>query len=646
MLRPADGPGVFIQRDDRSRVGVAMVRTDIAGFVGIAEAGPLDAAVRIETMRQFETSFGSYTGAGFLAYAVRAFFENGGRECLVARAASDDPETGAAAASVQVAGAPGLIVRAASPGSWGNGLEVLLALSWRAETLAPASQLGGSFLAVAATEGFEAGALIRLSQPGKADIFRIVALADAATRLLHFVHPDPERRRPTDAPVTGLDPALPVRIERLAISVSVRRNGRPLAVYPALGLVAGESDYIGDVLRPHPPDGDGLYEKVPPPIVVEVDSLAATAIPEPPAATGEWLPLAGGRDGLANMVAADFLRAVALLETHGDVSILAAPDLVVAPVERIFLAPDPLVPDPCALCPAPPPAAVAPAPPQPELPTPLSAGAVHQVQAAMIDQCERLRDRIALIDVPLAAARSQSIGIGPALAWRQRFDSAFAALTFPWFEVVDPLGVAPLRAIPPSGHVAGQLAANDLATGPHRAAANQPLAWVEGPTVAVSPPAHGLLNENGINVAIARGGRPLRLLGARSLSSDPDWRFLPVRRLVSMLRRALDAATQWAVFEPNDDHTRALLAQSIGAFLESLRRGGALAGDRAATAWRVRCDETNNPASARDRGELAVDIAIAPAKPLEFIILRLGRSEAGFELAEKGGVAIAQAGAA
>ena len=429
------------------------------------------------------------------------------------------------------------------------------------------------------------------------------------------------------------------------LGLSVRRNRLPFAVYPGLGLVAGEADYIGDVLRPHPPDDAGRYKAVPPPVVVEVGAIAADAVPLPPA-PGGWLALAGGRDGLAGLAAADFQRALALLEAQRDVSILAAPDLVVAPVERAYLALDPPAPDACAPCPLPVPPAVPSAPPRPELPTPLSSEAVHQVQAAMVEQCERLRDRIALIDPPLAAARSQAVGTGPVLAWRQRFDSAFAALTFPWLEVVDPLGTAPLRAVPPSGHVAGQLAAVDLATGPHKAAANRPLAWAEAPTVAVAPAAHGLLNDEGINVIIARSGRPARILGARSLSSDPDWRFLPVRRLVSMLRRALDAATQWAVFEPNDQTTRTLLQQSIGAFLESLRRGGALAGDRASHAWRVRCDETNNPASARARGELAIDIAVAPAKPLEFILLRLGRSEAGFELAEQGRIAVAQAGAA
>ncbi len=645
MLRPSDGPGVFIQRDDRAQIGVARVRTDIAGFAGIAEAGPLDAAVRVKTMRQFETAFGRYTGAGFLAYSLRAFFENGGRECLVARVASDDPETGAACASVRVAGAPGLTIRAASEGSWGNGLEVLLAPAWRAETLARTPPLGGPSLDVDATEGFAAGALVRLSQPGKPDLYRILALADAAAGKLYFVHPEPQRRRATDRALEGLDPAQPVRIERLVLSLSVRRERLPLAVYPDLGMVAGEADFIGDVLRPHPPDGDGRYEAVPPPVVVEVDAIAADAVPLPPA-QGGWLALTGGRDGLAGLAAADFVRALALLEAQRDVSVLAAPDAVVAPVSRSYLAFDPPDPDPCAPCPLPAPAAVPSAPPQPELPTPLAAEAVHQVQAAMVEQCERLRDRIALIDPPLAAARSQAVGVGPVLAWRQRFDSAFAALTFPWLEVADPLGAAPLRAIPPSGHVAGQLAATDLATGPHKAAANRPLAWMEAPTIAVLPAAHGLLNEEGVNVVVARNGRPARILGARSLSSDPDWRFLPVRRLVSMLRRALDAATQWAVFEPNDDTTRTLLQQSIGAFLELLRRGGALAGERPAHAWRVRCDETNNPVTARARGELSIDIAIAPAKPLEFILLRLGRSEAGFELAEQGRIAVAQAGAA
>jgi len=112
-----------------------------------------------------------------------------------------------------------------------------------------------------------------------------------------------------------------------------------------------------------------------------------------------------------------------------------------------------------------------------------------------------------------------------------------------------------------------------------------------------------------------------------------------------MLRRALDAATQWAVFESNGFETRTLLAQSIGAFLETLRRGGALAGAGPTEAFRVRCDETNNPPSARERGELHVDIAVAPARPLEFIVLRLSRVEEAFEVAEQGSLPAEQVGA-
>lgn len=646
MFRPSDGPGVFLRRDDRSRMAVARVRTDVAGFVGIATKGPVGLAVRIETMRQFETVFGSYTGAGFLAYAVRAFFENGGQRCLVVRTASRDPQVGAAPATTTLGVAPQLRIAASSPGNWGNALEVKLAPMWRAETLCPSPPLGGPSLRVVSTQGFARDQLVRLTQPGGLDAFRIVAATDPVQAVLHFVHPDPDRRRPADQMLPALLPSAPVRVERIVLQMAVRWRGRPFSVDNDLGLVPGAGDFIGDAMALQIPQ-DGIFSAPPPAISVEVSALAAGTAPElPTAGLGDWLRLSGGRDGLAGLTSDDFITALDVLEREPDVSILAIPDIVVAPVRPLFV---PIVhprPDPCAICPAPAPATSPQPMPEQELPPAFALEAIHRVQAAMVDQCERLRDRIALVDPPSATVRDPRIGAGPILGWRQRFDSAFGALLFPWIEVADPLGVAPVRAIPPSGHVAGKMAATDLAVGPHRAPANLPLAWALAASLPVDPATHGLLNDAGIEALVARDGRPLRLMGARSMSSDPDWRFLPVRRLISMLRRALDAATQWAVFEPNDAETRALLVQSIGAFLESLRKGGALAGDAPATAWRVRCDETNNPASARARGQLVVDVAVAPAQPLEFIVLRLGRSDATFELAEHGPLTLAQAGAA
>jgi phage tail sheath protein FI len=252
----------------------------------------------------------------------------------------------------------------------------------------------------------------------------------------------------------------------------------------------------------------------------------------------------------------------------------------------------------------------------------------------MVDQCERLRDRVALIDPPFSAAASATLGPGPVRAWRSRFDSGFGALYHPWLVVPDPLSRGSTRPVPPSGHVAGQHAAMDRRSGVHRAAADVPLAWAQGASFAIDPAVHGVLNTDGINVITARTGRTLRVMGARTMSSDPTWSFLPVRRLVSALRDALDAATQWAVFEPNDDATRRLMQDNIATFLDGLWRQGALAGTVAAEAYRVRCDAVNNDDTRRANGELHVDIGIAPSRPMEFIVLRVGRQANSFELTE------------
>ena len=652
MLGLPDTPGVYLQRSDRSAARVNRIRTDIAGFVGIARSGPVLAPVRLHSMRQFEAVFGDYSPAAFLAYSVRAFFENGGRECLAVRVASNDPETGAGPARrviIDVNGDLALTVSASSAGVWGNGVEIVLSPAWRAETQALDPPIDTPSLGVVACDGFAADHLVRVSQFGLADSYRVLAAVDPTTSTLHFVHPDPLQRRADHAPLSGLLPAVPVRIERLEYDLTVLRDGMLVAIYAGLSLVPCSPRYIGTVLRAIEPDSRGVLAQPPSPIVVSLPEHSPGAIPVPLAVVaGERLGLAEGRDGLAELGTQDFTRGLGTLEAIADLSILAVPDILVRPTRPVMLPYAPPGVDPCPICP-PPAEAAQPVPlPEPELPPVFTDEQVYQVQAAMIEQCERLRDRVALLDVPWGAARGDAVGQAAVQGWRQRFDSGFGGLYFPWLAAPDPLGkgVRPLRVLPPSGHVAGQLAATDLAIGPHRAAANLDLAWAQAASLDVSPASHGMLNGAGVNVIVGRNGKPLRIMGARTVSSDPLWTYLPVRRLVSMLRRALDAATQWAVFEPNGFETRTLLAQSIGTFLESLRRGGVLAGAAPAEAFRVRCDETNNPASRRERGEMHVDIAIAPAKPLEFIVLRLSRVEDAFELAEQGVLPAEQAGAA
>ncbi len=118
------------------------------------------------------------------------------------------------------------------------------------------------------------------------------------------------------------------------------------------------------------------------------------------------------------------------------------------------------------------------------------------------------------------------------------------------------------------------------------------------------------------------------------MSSDTDWRFVNVRRLMSMLEKAIDLSIQWAVFEPNDWRTRTKLALVVGSFLREWWALGAFVGTTPEQAFYVRCDDGNNPADARARGELLMEIGVAPSVPFEFIVLRIGRDANGFAIRE------------
>jgi phage tail sheath protein FI len=259
---------------------------------------------------------------------------------------------------------------------------------------------------------------------------------------------------------------------------------------------------------------------------------------------------------------------------------------------------------------------------------------VFQMQSALVQLCEERRDRFAVLDPPASTVMDGARGLSLLEAWRARFDTKYAALYYPWLRVVDPLGVALTRPIPPSGHVAGQYAQTDRETGVHRAPANRELTWVQDVLVSVDDARHGELNLLGVNVVRSEPGRGLRIQGARTLSSDPDWRYVNVRRLLVMVMKAIDVATQWAVFEPNDDATRMTIGQALGEFLTTLWRRGALTGDSPESAFAVRCDDVNNPPEARANGQLLADVALAPSQPFEFVVLRVRREGNAFEIAE------------
>ena len=362
--------------------------------------------------------------------------------------------------------------------------------------------------------------------------------------------------------------------------------------------------------------------------------------------------LTGGADGLALLRVYDFIgeefypfdshlvkaqknRGLRCFEDISEVAIIAVPDIHIQPRAIPPKAPlPPCIPDPCL--PSPPSMAQPREPSIGDLPPIFTEQEIFQVQSALVYQCEKLRDRIALLDPPYKAARDDELGVGAARAWRSRFDSKYAAFYYPWLRVVDPLRslVALTRDIPPSGHVAGQYAHTDNEVGVHKAPANAPLAWTQDVTVGINDAVHGVLNPAGINAIRSLPGRGIRIFGARTVSSDSDWRFVNVRRLLMMIEKAIDVSIQWAVFEPNDGLTRAKLRLALTSFLLALWQKGALMGGSAQEAFFVKCDDTNNVPADRDNGRLLAQIGVAASQPFEFVILRVGRTNNEFEITE------------
>src|SRR5262249_21883578 len=153
--------------------------------------------------------------------------------------------------------------------------------------------------------------------------------------------------------------------------------------------------------------------------------------------------------------------------------------------------------------------------------------------------------------------------------WRNQFETRVAALYVPWLDVVEPRRTTPTRRIPGCGHLVGAIARTDLSWGVHRAPGAVPLDGVTDLSRVVDDTDHGELNEAGLNVLRAEFGRRPEIGGARTLSHDPDWRFINVVRLMLAIKKGIDLALRWVVFEPNDDATRASVAAILTELLQA-----------------------------------------------------------------------------
>jgi phage tail sheath protein FI len=265
----------------------------------------------------------------------------------------------------------------------------------------------------------------------------------------------------------------------------------------------------------------------------------------------------------------------------------------------------------------------------PDLMAAYQAGAIDRdgvkaVQLAMIAHCERMGDRMALID-PLPDLTPQEVK-----KWREsetNYDSKFAALYYPWINVSGADGKP--MAVPPSGHMAGVWARNDGERGVHKAPANEVVRMALSPATEITKGEQDVLNPIGVNCIRSFTGRGLRVWGARTLSSDPAWRYINVRRLFNYVEKSIENGTQWVVFEPNDPGLWARVRRDVGAFLTNVWRDGMLFGLTPGEAFFVKCDAELNPPEVRDQGKLVIEIGMAPVKPAEFVIFRFSQFSGG-----------------
>lgn len=255
------------------------------------------------------------------------------------------------------------------------------------------------------------------------------------------------------------------------------------------------------------------------------------------------------------------------------------------------------------------------------------------VAGQLLEQCERIKDRFAILQAPLS--------VPDLMNHRPPSNSRYGAYYMPWLRIRHS-ETGREQLIPPAGHIAGIYAKTDLERGVHKAPANEvvrgllgdPADPARGLSVLVTKEQQDRLNQGGINVLRYFTGRGILVWGARTMAADPDWKYVNVRRLCIFIEASLRKGTQWVVFEPNDEPLWAKVRRAVTDFLTRLWRGGMLQGRKPEEAFFVRCDRTTMTQADLDNGRLIMIIGIAPIKPAEFIIIRIGQWAGGSEVTE------------
>ncbi|MFB6247938.1 MAG: phage tail sheath subtilisin-like domain-containing protein [Salinibacter sp.] len=240
------------------------------------------------------------------------------------------------------------------------------------------------------------------------------------------------------------------------------------------------------------------------------------------------------------------------------------------------------------------------------------------VQGELISHCADMKYRIAVLETPPGST------VKEARDWRGNIDSTYAALYYPWVTIFDPLTRSELN-VPPSGHVAGIYARNDIQNGVHKAPANEVVRSAVGFETRINKAQQDVLNPEGVNCFRFFEGRGNRLWGARLATSDNEYKYVNIRRYLAYLERSIDQGTQVFVFENNGTDLWRNVRRTIGSFLKNEWRSDRLMGTTPEQAYFVKCDRSTMTQNDIDNGRLICEIGVALFRPAEFVIFRIGQ---------------------
>lgn len=578
-------PGVYVEEYESGAVPMEGVGTSTAGFVGLAEKGDVIGKPQLVTsFSDYVRIFGGYLSEAkfgdkrFLPYAVEHFFINGGSRAFVMRVCPADA-VAAATKSDSI-----LSFTAKNPGEWGNRIKVTVSPVSRVKT--QVYSVDGNSAVVRNVDGFNIGDVVEFAD-GKTTVYNKITAIEETTVTFE---------NPVNASV--VDTALvPTKfMKSCEIDVSVK-YGDIKEDYLFLSLNTESPDYIISRMAKSELVFVAIGEAkaaAPAPAAKEKDKKeAAASAPAAPAIAAPFdavggkgdamiMQLQGGTNGnVAGITAAEYIGSdggpgkrtgIQAFIENSDVSLMAVPGIT-----------------------------------------------IPEVQMSLIAHCENLKSRFAVLDMPKDKKKTDEL-----VEYRDMFDSNYAAFYHPWIQIFDPLSKKNIIA-PPSGSMLGIYARSDNTVGVHKAPANEVVRSCSGLASTYNTAEQDLLNPKGINLIRSFPGRGIRVWGARTATSNATWKYINVRRLFIYLEESIRVNTNWVVFEPNTEALWARVKRTIEMFLASTWRSGALAGTTPAEAFFVEIGRNTMTQDDIDNGRLICVIGVAPVKPAEFVIFRIGQ---------------------